>query len=145
MRPVKDDSMTDGWRSILKRVLSAMVWTIPYLMAGFAAPFLFRHMATLKAAGRVAGSLFVIAALWAFVVSRLHRHASWASGYFLLVLLLNAVFWSWRFFNQVPMHEASLMGLSGGVWHRLLTSLYLLGMLLLLVQEFRTKTNGGIS
>jgi hypothetical protein len=131
--------MTKRTRFSNERLNKAVRWTVPYSLAGVAAPFLFKYVNTPKQAGAVAGFLFVSAALWALVASRLHKHELWAQAFFLVTLVLNSTFWSWRLANSdLPLRESYLLGLSGADWHGLLTALYLTGMILLLIQEYRT-------
>jgi hypothetical protein len=121
----------------LKSVLKAVVWLIPYLVSGFSAPLIFKNILNLQAAGHIAGAFFIFAGVWSLFLTFKFQMPSGIKGFFLLVLVLQIIFWSWRFFNNLPLKEASLLGLSGSAWHGLLTSLYLLVAVILLGFEMR--------
>jgi hypothetical protein len=118
-------------------VLRALGWTVPYLIAGFAAPFIFKNAPNNQIAGHYAGTLFFLAGVWACVLSFKHYFPLSASLFLIFVLVLQIIFWSWRFFNATPLKEAVLLGLPGPLWHGLLTGLYFAVALTLFVSELR--------
>ena len=122
----------------LTSVLKSILWLVPYLASGFSAPLIFKHASSLQAGGHVAGALFIFAGLWSLFLSWKFQMPSGVKGFLFVVLFLQIIFWSWRFFNNLPLKETSLLGLSGSAWHGLLTSLYLLVAVILLTFEIKS-------
>ncbi len=117
-------------------VLISLLWLLPYLVSGFSAPLIFKHAPSLQVGGHIAGVLFIFAGLWSLFLALKFQMPAQVKFFFFFVLVLQIVFWSWRFFNTLPLKEAILFGLSGSAWHGLLTSLYLLVAIVLFSFEF---------
>ncbi len=115
----------------------ALLWILPYLVSGFSAPFIFRNAPTPQIGGHYAGGLFIFAGLWSIFLSVRHQFVWPVKIFFVSVLCLQLIFWGWRFSNSVPLKESILLGISGGAWHGIMTSLYLVVALSLL--GFETK------
>jgi hypothetical protein len=113
------------------------MWTTPYLLGGFSAPFIFRAASTPQMGGRFAGTLFILAGAWSLWLARKHHYGMKTRCYLIFVFVLELVFWSWRFFNSLPMRQAYLLGFTGTQWHAVLTSLYLMTAFVLLISEFK--------
>jgi hypothetical protein len=120
-----------------RAMLCAFLWIIPYLISGFSAPFIFRNAPTPQVGGHYAGALFIFAGLWSIFLSMRHTFPQPVKIFFVSVLLLQLIFWGWRFSNSLPLKESILLGISGGVWHGIMTSLYLVVALTLLISELR--------
>ena len=120
---------------MIRAVSSEIIWTIPYLVAGLSAPFIFKYAPTPLQGGHWAGGLFIFSQVWALSLVFGHDHELIVKLYFLILFPLSIIFWSWRFYNDIPLKEAHLLGFSGGAWHGMLTSLYLVGALALLISE----------
>jgi hypothetical protein len=110
-----------------------LLWAIPYLISGFAAPLLFKHIESPLEAGRIGGALFVATAFWGFFLTKKFAMPVWTRIYFAIAIVLQLGFWTWRFSNLVPLRESYWLGFSGASWHHVLTGIYLYGAILLLV------------
>jgi hypothetical protein len=102
-----------------------VLWLLPYFVSGFSAPFIFKNAPTPQMGGHFAGALFIFAGGWSIYLARRFQMAPWVVIFFACVLVLQALFWGWRFSNNLPLKEAVFMGLPGSTWHGLLTGLYL--------------------
>ena len=122
---------------MVTNLLKALLWVLPYFAAGFAAPVLFSFISSRQTAGHIAGLLFVAAGIYAVVMARKNSYSTFAFFSFALVLVLQVVFWSWRFFEGAPLAESALLGLSGRLWHNVLTSLFLLCGLTFIFEQFQ--------
>lgn len=119
-----------------KKILTSIVWCLPFAVSGFSAPFIFKAAPTPLVGGHYAGVLFLFAGLWALFVSFKHHFNGWLKTYFVLFFGLELFFWSSRFTNDTPLAKSSLVGISGSHWHMALTLLYLAALLLLFFGEY---------
>jgi disulfide bond formation protein DsbB len=124
-----------GKKVKFKSVLGAVLWLIPYFVAGFSAPCIFRTSLTRHGAGVIAGILFLAAGVYAVWLGARHRYRRKVMIYLSTFLLLELTFWIWRFLNPSPLRGSELLGLSGPHWHVLLTTLYLLTALVIFISE----------
>ena len=120
---------------MLSRTLRLVNNVLPYLIAGFSAPIIFQNASSPQRAGHVAGVLFVASGAWALYLAQKHSYPRVIRFFFFGVLSLEIMFWTWRWFVTTPLMESFLMGLNGGVWHGIMTSLYLSVGLVLLILE----------
>jgi hypothetical protein len=103
-----------------------LLWIIPYLIGGFSAPLIFKLAPTKQIGGHIAGALFIFAGIWSLYLARKFNFSPLTKVIFAGVLLLQIIFWSWRYFNATELKSSVLLGLSGSNWHSILTTLYLL-------------------
>jgi hypothetical protein len=108
-------------------VLTLAINLLVYLSAGFAAPFIFRWAPTPQIGGHWAGFLFAASGLWAVVRAR----RTSALGSLATIFVFELVFWLWRFFDERPLRDISILGVNAGVLHGIMTGLYLFGALIL--------------
>lgn len=99
---------------------------IPYLVSGFSAPLIFKLAPTKQMGGHIAGTLFIFAGLWSLFVAFKLGWSPFTKVVFSGVLVLQILFWSWRFYSASELKTSSLLGVTGSTWHSVLTTLYLL-------------------
>jgi hypothetical protein len=108
-----------------------------YFIPGVMAPVIFRFAPNPQVGGRIAGFLFCTAtalALWGLRIVGAHR---WAQYAFAVLLTANLTFWSWRFLEHRPLREVLVFGYSGAALHGLMTTLYVVGLVVLLAATFQ--------
>jgi hypothetical protein len=123
----------------MTRAFATLAWCLPYLVSGFSAPFIFRHARTLQQGGHFAGALFIFAGVWSLILAFRDGFPSGIKVFFVGVLSLQILFWSWRFFDETPLKLSSFLGINGSLWHGAMTTLYLLVALTLFFCEFRYR------
>ncbi|MCC6276782.1 MAG: hypothetical protein IT289_02575 [Oligoflexia bacterium] len=104
-----------------------------YFILGFSAPAFFWFLPAAQA-GKIAGVLFIAAAVLAMRVSYQTTGRSWMTALSLLSLVSDLIFYSWRWTLSAPLAESILWGLTGTQWHNFLTILYLFVGVSLLVR-----------
>jgi hypothetical protein len=125
---------------MIERIFKALLWSLPYLVGGFSAPFIFKAAPNPVTGGHYAGTLFIVAGLWAVALSFQHGFPLWARSVFLAFIFIEAVFWSWRFRITTPLRESYFLGINGGAWHAILTLIYVTLAILLVVLEYKRTT-----
>jgi len=121
------------------KIVTAILWLVPYLASGFSAPFIFKHASSPQLGGHIAGALFIFAGIWSLILSWKFQMPIGVRYVLFFVLSLQTIFWVWRFFDSLPLKDSVFIGLSGSAWHGLLTSLYLLVAIVLLTFEVRSS------
>ncbi|MDZ4677401.1 MAG: hypothetical protein SGI74_07810 [Oligoflexia bacterium] len=122
------------------KIFNSFPYILPYLVSGFAAPIIFKSLESKHRAGIFAGALFIMAGVWALFLSIRHDFPKYTRIYFSSFLGLQILFWTWRFFQILPLNESFLLGINGSHWHGVLTTLYLVGILLIVYSEYSTDS-----
>lgn len=117
--------------------LIPLLWIFPYFMSAILAPFIFKSIQPPEMAGHIAGFFFALTGVWSIVVSIIRGHYSLAQLYLMLSFFFQVIFWLWRFMIPGNLHSSYLLGIVGTRWHGILTTMYLIGALILIFGEIR--------
>ena len=120
-----------------KVLTSSVLNVFMYCLSGIAAPFIFKNISDRHFAGLIAGSLFALASLRGIRLSLERPYPRWVLKFFTGLLVVEVLFWSWRFLDPVPIALTSLLGIPGSVLHPAMSVLYLVSVVILIYSEGR--------